>query len=172
MRLFVATFAEESDVLEATREARAAGFRVQDVYTPYPVHGMDEAMGLRPSRLTFACFALGLAGAGFALWLQEWTSGIDWPLNVGGKPLSSLPAFIPVAFEMTVLLAGLGTVAALFARARLVPRPRPRFLLPGVTRDRFALALEATGATFDAEAARALAERHGALAVDVVEARP
>lgn len=168
--LLVAWFADEHATLAATHAARAAGHVIHDVYTPYAVHGMDEAMGLRPSRLTWVCLGMGLVGLAFAAWLQDWTSAVSWPINVGGKPMHSWPAFVPVAFELTVLLGALGTVAALFLRTRLLPRPRPRLLLPGVTNDRFALALAATGPTFDESAARALCAKHGADAVEIVEA--
>ena len=170
VRLLLAWYEAEEEVLAATRAARAAGFQIHDVFTPYAVHGMDEAMGLKPSRLTWVCFAMGLLGLFLALLLQTWTSAIDWPLIVGGKPFNSFPAFIPVAFELTVLSAGLGTVAALFFRARLLPRPRPEIALAGVTRDRFVLALLASGAGFDTETARALLMTHGATETDVIEA--
>ncbi len=161
-RLFLAWFVDEHAVLAATRGARAAGFRVHDVYTPYAVHGIEEAMGLRRSRLGVACAAFGALGLGLALLFQIWTSAFDWPINVGGKPMNSFPAFVPVAFEVTVLFAALGTVAALFVRARLAPRARPAIAFEGVTTDQFVLALEATGGGFDAEEAGALARRHGA----------
>jgi hypothetical protein len=160
-RLFVAWFTDEHAVLDATRAARAAGFRVHDVYAPYAVHGIEDAMGIRRSRLGIACAVFGALGLGLALLFQVWTSAFDWPLNVGGKPMNSFPAFIPVAFEVTVLFAALGTVATLFARARLIPRSRA-VAFEGVTTDQFVLALEATGAGFDAEEAGALARRHGA----------
>lgn len=171
-RLFLAWFGDEHEVLEATRAAREAGFRIHDVYTPYAVHGMDEAMGLRPSRLTFACFAFGLTGLGLALLFQHWTSAVDWPIIVGGKPLSSVPAFIPVTFELTVLFAGLGTVATLFARAWLVPRPSPKFMPEGVTKDKFVLALTAAGDVFDGEQLQSLCEKHGAEKTEFREVRP
>ncbi len=162
MRLFLAWFEEEEALLGAVRAAREAGLRVADVYTPYAVHGMPEAMGLRPSRLTWVCFGMGCLGLSFALWLQDWTSAWDWPLNVGGKPLHSFPAFVPVAFELTVLLAALGTVAALFWRARLRPRSEARVPLDGVTHDRFVLAIHTTKGSFDAETAASVCEHFSA----------
>ena len=117
----IAVFDNETDLLAATRAAREAGCEIVDVYTPYAVHGLDEAMGLRPSRLGWVCFLCGAAGAALAVWAQFWTSAVDWPLNVGGKPFNSLPAFVPVIFEVCVLLAGLGVVGALLLRCRLWP---------------------------------------------------
>ena len=169
-RLFVAWFEHEDGILEATRAARQAGYAISDAYTPYAVHGMDEAMGLPPSRLPRVCLGGGLAGALLALGFQVWTSAVDWPVNIGGKPLASVPAFIPLTFELMVLLAGLGSVAALFIRARLYPTPSPAFLLPRVTDDRFALVLAgASDGRLDEPGMRALCERAGAQATELME---
>ncbi|MBI5202089.1 MAG: DUF3341 domain-containing protein, partial [Elusimicrobia bacterium] len=82
-RTIVAVFETDHEILEAAREARKAGFGVSDAFTPFPVHGMDEALGLGPSWLTKACFALGAAGLTFALGFQYWVSVFDWPMNIG-----------------------------------------------------------------------------------------
>jgi hypothetical protein len=155
-RVLLGSFAREEDVLTAVRTARQSGFRIADVYTPYAVHGMDEAMGLRPSRLPLACFVFGLIGAATAVWFQYWSMAVSWPVNVGGKPWNSLPAWIPVAFELTVLFAGLGVVLAFFIRSRMYLGKQPTPLFVRATDDRFVLALENTGATFDKNAARRL----------------
>jgi hypothetical protein len=106
-RYTAAVFRHEQELLDAALEARQAGFEVYDVYTPFPVHGMDQAAGLRPSRLTWIALIAGAVGLMFGLGLQVWTSAYDWPLNVGGKPFNSFPLFIPVTFELTVLFSGL-----------------------------------------------------------------
>ncbi len=141
-RQYVATFGREADILGATAAARAHGLEVVDVYTPYAVHGLDKAMGLKQSKLTWACFAFALFGGLVALTFQYWTSAIDWRLNVGGKPFNSLPAFAPVFFELMVLFGGLGVVFTFFVVARLYPGKRGRAIVPGVTNDRFALVCE------------------------------
>jgi hypothetical protein len=168
-RMFVGYFGTEDGILGATREAREAGFAIHDVYTPYAVHGMDEAMGQRPSRITWVCFIAGAFGLACALALQIWTSAVSWPLNVGGKPHNSFPAFIPVAFELTVLFAGLATVAALFFRSRLKPRTTNDHVLPRVTDDRFALALVVEGQAFDVDRAEAICAAHGVIETTFVE---
>lgn len=160
------TFESEAALVGATRAVRAAGFTIDDVYTPYPVHGLDGAMGLKPSRLTWICFLCGVAGASLALYFQFWTSSVDWPLNVGGKPYDSLPAFVPIAFEITILLAGLGVVAALFARCGLWPGKRNRQPPAAVTDNQFVLALRLVGARHTVAAARDTMTKHGAVAVD------
>ena len=166
-RILVAAFAHEADLLGAVRASRGPGQEILDVYAPYPVHGLPEAQGLRPSRLPWACFVGGIAGLSAGVALQVWTSAFDWPLNVGGKPFLSMPAFVPVAFEMTILLAGLGVVAALFHACRLHPFKKAVPVVPGVLDDRFALVLGAVDAIWDPEAlGRRLRERHGAILVE------
>jgi hypothetical protein len=161
-RVLVGYFDSEEKVLDATRAVREAGYALHDVYTPYAVHGLDEAMGLKSSRLTWVCFGAGLLGGSLALALELYTSVVSWPLNVGGKPFNSFPAFVPVAFELTVLFAALITVASFLARVKLFPGSR-RVALPRVTDDRFAIALEAREAPSDASVAEELLRRLGAV---------
>jgi len=158
-RLFIAHFEHEDDIVEVTRTAREAGYEIRDVYTPYAVHGLDKAMGLRPSRLPWICLGFALFGAAAKLWFQIWTSAYDWPVNVGGKPLASIPAFVPVTFEVTVLFAGLGTVAAFFLVSKLRPGKRPAMKLDRATNDRHILVLVENDAGFDPADAKALCER-------------
>lgn len=165
-RVLVATFGSAAAIVEAARASRERGFAIVDAYTPFAVHGLDEAMGLRPSRLPWACFAGGAAGCAIAWWLQIWTSAHDWPLDVGGKPLAAWPAFVPVAFELTVLLAGLTAFVATFARSGLWPGKRARLAAPRLTCDRFALVLEEAGASYPVQEVVQLCERAGALAVE------
>ena len=172
-RLFLAVFDREEDVLGATQSSREHGFKIADVYAPYAVHGMDNAMALPPSRLPWVCFALGVIGATFKVWFEYWTTWIDWPINVGGKPWESLPAFVPVTFEVMVLLAGVSTVLAFFIVARLRPGKKPSIPLAGVTDDKFLLVLEETDAVFDPVKVRYLFEKFKAVWVEerVEEAR-
>jgi hypothetical protein len=163
-RLFVAWFEHEDDILTATRDVRRRGYVIRDAYTPYAVHGLDVAMGLKPSRLPLVCLIFGLFGAAAKLGFQVWTSAVSWPVNIGGKPLASIPAFVPVTFEITVLFAGLGTVATFFAISRLWPSRPPQVLYDRVTNDRFVLVVEQDDASFDVDAMRQLCEAHGAVA--------
>ncbi len=157
--LFLGIFSDESDILNATRATRAMGFKIYDVYAPYAVHGLDEAMGLRRSRLTYVCLIFALMGFSLALWAQFWIGSINWPLNVGGKPFNSLPAYLPVIFELTVLFGGLGVVFTMLARTRLFPGKPVRLIHDRVTDDRFVLAVEQTGAAFDMSALMQLWEK-------------
>jgi hypothetical protein len=158
MSRIVATFADEGALLAAVRATRAAGVAIDDAFTPYAVHGLDEAMGLRRSRLTWVCFLAGLSGASLAIGFQLWSSAVSWPLNVGGKPFASIPAFIPVTFELTVLSAALVSAATFLFRSRLFPGRRAA-PLPRVTDDRFALVVA------DGETARSTLRAAGAVEI-------
>jgi hypothetical protein len=165
-RIVLGVFADESNLLNVTREARASGWKIVDAFTPYAVHGLDAAMGLRASRLPWVCFLAAITGAALKLWFEFWTSMVDWPLNVGGKPWNSLPAFVPVTFEVMVLSAGLTTVFVFFVLARLRPNRRPTLAYQDVTDDRFVLALEETDARFDLASVRRLFAKYGAVAIE------
>jgi len=168
-RRCIAWFDNEDSILAAVTAARRAGYTIDDVYTPYAVHGMDEAMGLPPSRLRWVCLGCGLFGLTFGLLFQIWTSAVSWPLHVGGKPPFSAPSFVPVSFELMMLVAGLGTVAALLARTRLYPRLRLGSVLNGVTNDRFALVLATADAPSDENEKQAFCRRMRAIDVEFVE---
>jgi hypothetical protein len=164
-RNLMGVFAGEDEILSVTRACRERGYEIVDVFAPYPVHGLDRAMGLKPSRIPWACFALGITGAAGMLWFQVWSSAVSWAVNIGGKPLNSLPAFIPVTFETAVLMAGLGTVLVLLLSCRLFPWVKPQLPHPRVTDDRFVLAIRQTDADLDPGMAERLLRDHGAIEV-------
>ncbi len=165
-RLMVGVFGREEDLLDATRRVRERGYKIVDVYTPYPVHGLDRAQGLHRSRLPWISLLLGLAGAALKVWFEYWTTAVDWPINVGGKPWNSLPAFVPVTFEVMVLFAGVSTVLAFFYVSGLRPGRRARVVHPDVTSHRFVLILEEHDASFDPDQTRRLLESCGVLSVE------
>ncbi|HWZ42872.1 MAG TPA: DUF3341 domain-containing protein [Candidatus Saccharimonadales bacterium] len=169
--LVVATFSDPVSLLKAVNAAQAEKYRIYDVFTPYPVHGLDEAMHVRPSRLPWVTFCVGLTGVTLALTLQFYASVLDWPINVGGKPDNSTLAFIPISFELTVLLGGLSTVAALFLRARLYPGKKPLLVAEGVTNDKFAIAFRIRETAFDARKLAEIMKQSGALSVGEQEAK-
>ena len=164
VRYTAAFFKKEEELLAVAREARMAGFVIHDVFTPFPVHGLDAAVGLRRSRLTWIAFAAGAMGLIFGLGLQLWTSAYDWPLNVGGKPFNSFPLFIPVTFELTVLFSGLIAIGVLFLRNRLWLFSK-RLVFDRVTDDSFVIVLKQTDASFDLYRAMKLFTKHGAIKV-------
>ncbi len=162
-RTFLAVFESEHDIVAATKTYRDLGYTIVESYTPYAVHGLDKIIGLRASRLPLVCLLFGLAGAAAKLWFQVWTSASSWPVNVGGKPLASVPAFVPVTFEITVLFAGVGTVVAFFLRSRLWPGKRTLPVHPRVTDDTFALLLLQDSAAFNVHDAIGTAKKHNAI---------
>ncbi|HEV3038954.1 MAG TPA: DUF3341 domain-containing protein [Candidatus Angelobacter sp.] len=166
----VATYSDADSLVRAVDTVRAENFNVYDVYAPYPIHGLDRAMGLKRSRLPWVTFAVAMCGLAGALVLQFYTAVLDWPLNVGGKPNNSTLAFLPVTFELTVLTSGLATVAALFLRGRLYPGKKERLIVEGVTNNKFALVLRKKDASFDTRRARQLLEESGADRVQEKEA--
>jgi hypothetical protein len=145
----IATFADEQSLRDAVRTVRDRGLRVFDVYTPYPVAEIEEALELRASRIPVVTLIGGVAGLVGALALEYYTAVFDWPLNVGGKPDNSLLAFIPIAFELTILSAGLATVAAFLLRCGLWPSPRPSSAEEGATDDVFALVMRCRQTAFE-----------------------
>jgi hypothetical protein len=150
----LAEFDNPDELLQAVRRARAAGYRKMDAYTPFPVEHLSEELGFNNTALPLLVFIGGLAGCvgGFAL--QYWISAIDYPLNIGGRPLNSWPSFIPVTFELTILVAALSAVLGMLALNRL-PMPyhplfnSPRFAL--ASRNRFFLCIESVDRNFNRE---------------------
>jgi hypothetical protein len=161
-------FTDQAGLLGAARECKQRGLPIVDALTPYPIHGIDEVIGIKRSRLPYVTLIAGAVGLAIALWFQYWSSSTDWPINVGGKPFDSLPAFMPVAFEMLILFAGLATAAALFIRSGLKPYGSPRangapVSLSRVTDDRFVLIVERKDAGVHEEHIEEVWQRHGAI---------
>jgi hypothetical protein len=165
-RIILGSFAKEEDLLEAVQSALKHDCEIVDIYCPYPVHGLEDILGWRRSWLPAACLLGGALGAGFALWFQFWTSAQSWPINVGGRPWNSLPAFAPVAFECMVLLGGIALVLALFLRSGLYPGNKDRTSLTGVTDNRFALAIRESDKSSGSDVRQLLEKCH---AVEVKE---
>jgi len=169
-RFIIGIFNDEYKVLTATKECREKSIPVYDVYTPYVIHGLDEAMGIKRSRLPYVTFIAGLIGCSLALFFQLWVFTVDWRLVIGGKPYNSLPAFIPVTFEVTILLGGIATALAFFIRARLRPRINLKHFSLNVTDDQFVIAIHKKDASFDDDDVTRLLYEHGATHVEEVEA--
>ncbi|MFQ5733876.1 MAG: DUF3341 domain-containing protein [Planctomycetaceae bacterium] len=170
-RILLATFDHEEDILGATAAARDAGYSIVDVYAPYAVHGLNDAMGLRPSRLTWVCFFCGALGVLGMFWFEQWIAAVAWRIDVGGKPWNSWPSDVPVAFEALVFVAAFGSALAFFAVSRLFPGKahgaRPAGLqVPDVTNDRFVLVVDETNAGFDVSEVRALLAPHHVLSIE------
>lgn len=169
-KILVATFPDTDHLLRAVRKARREMFRVYDVFTPFPVHGLDEALGVRRTRLPWATLLCALTGLTTAVVLQFYTNILDWPLDVGGKPDNSTLAFVPICFELSVLFGGLGSVAALLLRARLYPGKQAWLVNPGITDDVFAMVVRRPSDDETHQRALALLKECGAATVTESEA--
>ena len=142
----MAEFASPEELLEAARRAFAAGFRKMDAYSPFPVDGLAEAIGFHDSRVPLIVLIGGILGCLGGFFLQYWVSVIDYPINVGGRPLNSWPSFIPVTFEMTILVAALSAVFGVLALNGLPMPYHPVFNVERfelASRNRFFLCIEA-----------------------------
>lgn len=131
-------FDREDLVLKAAQKTREMGFKKFDAITPYPVHGMEEACGIKRSWIPYVTFIAGSIGCFLGWLLTYWTSAVNWALNIGGKPFHSLPAFIPIVFEVTVLFAALSSVVAML-RACGLPKVDPPVIDPDLTCHKFAV---------------------------------
>jgi hypothetical protein len=151
----LAEFASPQDLVRAAERIRDAGYTKWDAHTPFPVHGLDGAMGIRSTRLPYLVLAAGIVGATSGLLMQWWMNAVDYPIIISGKPFNSLPADIPVTFELTVLLAALTAFVGMLA-ANALPRFHHPLFASGsfrrVTTDAFFLAIEADDPRFDLEA--------------------
>ncbi len=158
-------FEDAREILEAAESAYAAGYRKMDAYSPFPVHGLDEAIGFQRSRLPLIVLIGGLIGGlgGFAM--QYFASVIDYPLNIGGKPLNSWPAFIPVTFECAILAAALAAILGMLGLNGLPEPYHPVFHVPRfelASRSHFFLCIEARDPKFDLDEARRFLQSVGA----------
>lgn len=148
-KFLLGIFLDEGVVIKAVRAVRESGIPVYDVFTPYAVHGLDEVLGVKRSRLPIVTFCAGVLAGLLALFFQWWVFNINWPIIVGGKPFNAIPAFVPIIFELTVLISGLTTVGIFFWRSRLAPGVNPKLLDQKITDNHFVLALEKVDASLD-----------------------
>lgn len=138
----VGIFDDEDVLLDAVKSIREKGVNIHEVYTPFPVHGLDTALGYKMSRLPIAAFLFGLLGTTLALTMMFYMMGVDWPMIIGGKNFTSLPPFIPVTFEMTILLSALGMVATFMIVSDLKPYKIPRSFDIRSTDDKHVMAID------------------------------
>ena len=132
-----AYYLDEEDLLKGIRQIKAKGLQIIDVLTPFPVHGIDKALDMRRSGLARVAFIGGAVGAVMGFGFQAWVFTIDYPMNIGGKPFLSVPSFMPVTFEMTVLFAAFSMVIAFLVSNKLGPGAKPVIHDERSTDDRF-----------------------------------
>jgi len=124
-KVIQALYNDDDILMDAVKETRKAHHHIEEVYTPFPVHGLDKAMGLAPTRLAIASFMYGCVGLSFATWMMNYIMIQDWPQDIGGKPsfsyIENMPAFVPIMFELTVFFAAHLMVITFYMRSKLWP---------------------------------------------------
>lgn len=162
----VGVFEDEDVLVHAVSNIRSAGVNIFEVYTPFPVHGLDTALGYKPSNLPIAAFIFGMTGTILALTMQIGMLGFDWPMDIGGKPYIPLPDFIPVTFELTVLCGALGMVFSFFIVSGLKPYKMKYMFDKRSTDDKFVMAIDLDGNSSGKEAISQLLQENGASEVN------
>jgi hypothetical protein len=168
-KFVVGSFEDEKVLFPAVKNVRRAGYKIHDVYTPFPVHGLDHALGLRETSLHTMGFIYGILGTATAIGGMGWIFTTDWPLNIGGKPHFPLPAFIPIAFEMTVLFSAVGMVWTFCWLCKMMPGVKKHHFSPRATDDAFVMVIECSEKTNEAEIQSFLGN-NGAIEINVQEA--
>jgi hypothetical protein len=163
-----AIFETEESILAAAKKMREMGMDKFEAITPYPVHGMEEACGIKRSFIPYVAFGAGLTGLASGTLLTWWTSAVNWPINVGGKPFFSLPAFVPVMFELTILFSALASVGTLFAVCGL-PKVNPPIIDPDLTSHKFAIFIPQSQGGFDSAKLTDVFKQLGATEVKMSE---
>ena len=158
---------DEDVLLHAVKEVRGSGVKIHEVYSPYPVHGLEHVLGYKRSRLPIAAFLFGLLGTSLALTMQVYMLGIDWPMIIGGKNYLAFPDFVPVSFELTVLLAAFGMVGVFMVSSNLKPWAQPRIFDLRSTDDKHIMAVDIANNTgLDQEKIKEILKSSGATEVN------
>jgi hypothetical protein len=168
----LAEFGTPADVYRACERVRDAGYTRWDAHTPFPVHGLDRAMGLRRSTLPWIVLVMGLTGASLGFLLQWWVHSRAYPLVISGKPYVAWPAYIPITFEVGVLFAAFGAVFGMLGLNRLPMHYHPLFrskVFERASDDAFFISIESWDPRFDASATGKLLESLGARSVELLE---
>lgn len=167
----LAEFPDPAAIYGACERVREAGYTKWDAHTPFPVHGLEKAMGLAPSRIPWFVFVVGMTGASCGMLLQWWTSAVDYPLIIAAKPYFSWPAFIPVTFELGVLFAALACLLGMLHFNKLPSLYHPLFRsrrFMQVTTDAFFVSIEAADPRFDADQTSAFLDQIGATHIELL----
>lgn len=159
---------DEHTLVKAAEKTRAAGFSKFEAISPYPIHGIDDAMNIPRSFIPWVTFVFGILGGSFGIWFTYWTHSVDWPIIIGGKPMFSLAAYIPVIFECVILLAALSSVGAMIILNGL-PKIDPPVIDPALTSHKFALFIWKDDPNYDARKVEDLFKSLGASEVKLAE---
>jgi hypothetical protein len=170
--LYLAEFDSPDAVIHAAEKVRDAGYEKWDVHTPYPLHGMDKAMGLGDSGLGWIVLICGLTGVTAAITMIQWMNGYDYPLVIGGKPPDAIPSMVPIMFELTVLLSAFGAVFGMFGLNELPKLHHPVFYsdrFEAFSNDKFFISIEVEDKKFDEKRTKELLESAHSTFIELVE---
>ena len=170
--LLLAEYSTPGECVHAAEALRDAGYTAFDTHTPFPVHGMDKAMGLPDSRLGWIVLVMGITGVSCGWLMMWWMNGIDYPIIVGGKPAYSLPSQIPIMFELTILLSAFGAVFGMFGLNKLPRHHHPVFYsdrFAAFSNDKFFVSVEAEDPKFHVDRTRDLLEKTHPAAIELIE---
>lgn len=168
-KFLLGIYGDEEALIHSAQEIKKEGIKIFDFYTPFPVHGLDDLLDIKRSRLPNVTFIAGAVGLAVAILFQVWTSAFDWPIDVGGKPMLSIPAFIPVTFELTILFGALSTVAAFFFISNLFPTKVTKIMELRQTDDYFILAIQNDFSSVDIEKINNILIKNGAIKVRTID---
>jgi len=144
-----AIYDDDDKLLDAVKHLKKEGVYIEDVFTPFPVHGLDKALGLAPTRISIAGFIYGCIGFAFAIFMMNYIMIVDWPQNIGGKPsfsfIENMPAFVPIMFELTVFFSAHLMVITFYLRSRLWPFKKAENPIPETTDDKFLVQIPVSG---------------------------
>ena len=148
-KILHAVYDDDDKLLDAVKQIKAANYEIEEVYTPFPVHGLDKAMGLKETRLAITAFIYGCIGFCFAIWMMNHIMILDWPQNIGGKPsfsyIENMPSFVPIMFELTVYFSAHLMVITFYLRSKLWPFKEAENPIPETTDDKFLIVIEFSG---------------------------
>jgi hypothetical protein len=165
-----AIYDDDDKLLDAVKHLKKEGVYIEDVFTPFPVHGLDKALGLAPTRISIAGFIYGCIGFSFAIFMMNYIMIVDWPQNIGGKPsfsfIENMPAFVPIMFELTVFFSAHLMVITFYLRSRLWPFKKAENPIPETTDDKFLVQIPVSG---NEKEIKSKIKKTDILKIDVVE---
>jgi len=165
-----AIYDDDDKLLDAVKHLKKEGVYIEDVFTPFPVHGLDKALGLAPTRISIAGFIYGCIGFAFAIFMMNYIMIVDWPQNIGGKPsfsfIENMPAFVPIMFYLTVFFSSHLMVITFYLRSRLWPFKKAENPIPETTDDKFLVQIPVSG---NEKEIKSKIKKTDILKIDVVE---
>ena len=165
-----AFYTDDEVLLDAVKTVKADHHHIEEVFCPFPVHGLDKALGLAPTKLAITAFFYGITGLSFAIWMTNYIMIEDWPMDIGGKPsfswIENMPAFVPIMFELTVFFAAHLMVITFYLRSKLWPFKEAENPMPSTTDDKFLIEIKFNG---DGKALKAAVKKTDVLEVKIID---